>query len=294
MTEPPERLLVRHRLPRMVAEPQCQIGRMTRPLKALTGLPPRRSLEDFIGTLPPSSNVLGLTHVTSGYVLRDIIETGAISPAAPCKVLKEPLVYLFYGRPSYRTGINNGPTSLAFHCPVVVIVDPALTPPPKYAFCFDSGAFVDGMMDTHLHPYMPLFDFSIPPDVKSASTLVNGLFGSPERYLACSEPITFVPDPANFEATSYCSIVKNASSLGLDDRASTPEFAYDRGIDLVPWVKSVILPDSLSGDKNFGGKLTRLGIPTLDYEWQGGCRPNEYHVLIRRLVKQVYEGLNWL
>src|ERR1700678_2204973 len=30
---------------------------------------------------------------------------------------------------------------------------------PKYVFGFDSGAFVSGMMDRYLHPYMPLFDF---------------------------------------------------------------------------------------------------------------------------------------
>jgi len=243
---------------------------------------------------PPISRNLGLTHVTSGYVLRDIIESGTISPSLPCKVLNEPLVYLLYGRPSYRSGINSGPTSLAFHCPVAIIVDPDVPVAPKYAFCFDSGAFVDGLMDAHLHPYMPLFDFCIPPDVASASRLVNALFGSPERYLSGGDPLDVTVDQSNFEAASYYAIVKNASALNLDDRASTPEFVYKDSIDIVPWVKAVILPDNLASDPIFGGKLTRLGIPTLDYEWQGGCRPIEYHVLIRRLVKQVYEGLKWL
>lgn len=265
-----------------------------RPLKPLSGRPPRTSMHDFIATLPQPSQALGLTHVTSGYVLRDIIDDNAMTAKETCPVIGEQVIYLFYGRPSYRSQKGNSVTTLAFQCPVVLVIDPLIPVSPKYAFGFDSGAFSSHMMDDFLDPYMPLFDFCIPPTVTAAATLSLAFFGSAGDFLKCRNVQDVHVDHSNFEASSYKAILNSSAGAGLDDRGSTPELLYSDPISLIPWVKAVVLPDCLAADPECGGRLQTFGIDLVEYEWNGRCRPNEYHVLIRRLVSDIYRGLKWL
>ncbi len=110
--------------------------------------------------------------MTSSYNLRDIIDANEIASITECKVLKEKVTYAFYGRISYRNKDDMTPASLSSLFPSALILDPGLVPTPKYVFGFDSGAFYEGAMDQYLHPYMPLFDFLLAPDISSAARLV--------------------------------------------------------------------------------------------------------------------------
>lgn len=155
---------------------------MARELKARSGRPSRTDFSRFVDTLPSSGKILGLTHITSSYVLRDMIESGKVEAPTKCSVLQENLVYAFYGRSAYRYKDSMTPASLSSLFPSVLILDPRKVPKPKYVFGFDSGAFYENAMDQHLHPYMPLFDFLLTPDVTSAARLVEAVFLNDEDF----------------------------------------------------------------------------------------------------------------
>jgi hypothetical protein len=267
---------------------------LARDLKAKSGRPSRPDLALFVQTLPAPKKLLGLTHITSSYVLRDIIEAGSIEVHEPCPVIGEPVTYAFYGRAAFRGRAEFEPTNLSCLFPSVLIIDPENVPPPKYVFGFDSGAFVSGMMDQYLHPYMPLFDFLLAPEPSSAARLVSAIFETDEDYFRNRPSVTFQVPVSNFEADCYRRIVFSGSEGRLDDRASTPELIFADPIDLKKSVRAAVLPDTLASDPLIGGALKAFGITVYEYPWTNASRPVENHFTVRNLVESAYRNLKWL
>lgn len=202
---------------------------MARLLRPLTGRADRTDFAAYVAALPPSNFKLGLTHVTTGYFMRDILDARKIAPTGPCPVLNQPLVYAFYGRPAYRNKADDTPSDLAYVFPAVLLLDPEKTPRAKHAFGFDTGAFMAGMMDDYVDPYMPLFDFHLPPDVQSAARLAQKFFGTPRDFLSNKPADAADVPPGEYEVVSYSKMVSSSGrgTNRLDDRISTPEFAFD-------------------------------------------------------------------
>jgi hypothetical protein len=267
-----------------------------RTLRPLNGRPARTDFASFVDGLPAPSKLLGLTHVTSSYVLRDIIDTGSIAAQVQCKVMGEAVTYAFYGRAAFRGSSEFQPTTLSCLFPSVLILDPNKVPPPKYVFGFDSGAFHDGLMDSFLHPYMPLFDFMLAPTPVSAARLVSAVFDTNDDYFANRASNSFTVPTSNFEADCYRQIVNGAGhgATPLDDRASTPELLFVDPLDLRSCVSAAVLPDTLAADHNIGERLKRLGIRVYDYPWTSCSRPVENHFAVRQLVQAAYKDLAWL
>ena len=267
-----------------------------RDLRPRNGRPPRTDFAKFVDALPGASKLLGLTHITSSYNLRDILEQGSLENFETCEVLEERVVYAFYGRAAFRTPQGNVPASLTSRCPTVLILDPNAVPPPKYAFGFDSGAFMDRMMDPHLDRYMPLFDFLITPDPAAAAKLIGAVFGNNENFLLNRPQGQLVAPIGNFEAESYLSIVRS-DGLGerrMDDRYSTPEFVFAHPINIQRCIKAAVMPDDLAHDPNFGGLLRSYDAKVFEYQWVRGSRPDELQMQLRGLVRLAYESLKWL
>jgi hypothetical protein len=266
---------------------------LARDLKAKSGRPSRSDFASFVKTLPDPKKLLGLTHITSSYTLRDIIETGSIEAREPCPVMGELVTYAFYGRAAFRGGTEFKPTNLPCLFPSVLIMDPRKVPLPKYVFGFDSGAFVSGMMDRYLHPYMPLFDFLLAPEPSSAARLVQAIFETDEDYFRNRPSATFNVPASNFEADCYRRIVIALDS-DLDDRASTPEIIFSNPIDVRKAVCAAVLPDTLARDPIIGGALKTFGVTIYDYPWTQASRPVENHFTVRNLVESAYRNLKWL
>jgi hypothetical protein len=269
---------------------------LARNLRALGGRPHRKDLANFVDSLPKPTKMLGLTHVTSSYALRDIIDLEEIKAVSKCKVLEEEVIYAFYGRTAYRYKDEMVPANISSLFPSVLILDPERVPKPKYVFGFDSGAFYDGAMDQHLHPYMPLFDFLLSPDPSSAARLVAAVFDNNEDYFQNRSNPNFQVPNGNFEAESYHSLVKSGGqgNIRLDDRLSTPEFVFSDPIALKIAVRAAILPDTLAAEPNIGGRLRGLGIRVDAYPWTTCGRPGENHFYIQSLAKSIYVDLGWI
>ena len=268
---------------------------MTRKLNALSGRPDRQDFARLVAALPESDFKLGLTHVTTGYFLRDILDARKIAPIESCPVLRKPLVYAFYGRPAYRNKADDTPSDLPYLFPALLLLDPDKVPQPKHVFGFDTGAFVAGLMDDYLDPYMPLFDFHLEPDVKSAARLAQAFFGTPRDFLANKPAGTFKAPAGEYEAFSYSKMVTSSGrgANKLDDRICTPELVFEE-IPIEDCVAAAILPDALAADPAIGGRIEAMGVKVLDYEWTSASRPSEYHRQIRKMAYGTFETLGWL
>lgn len=271
-------------------------ARLTRNIKPKVARPLRSGLLKFVEGLILPHSLLGLTHITTSYSLRDVLAAGQIAPEEPCEVLGENVTYAFYGRAAFRSGTDFSPTTLSSLVPTVLVLDPRKVPEPKYVLPFDSGAFVAGRMDGFLHPYMPLFDFLLAPTTSSAAKLVNAVFGSNENYLLNKARGDFEVPNGDFEAESYRKIVLNSGmgADGLDDRAATPELIFDKAIPVKDSVVAAVIPDCLSLDEAIGGVLRGSKVEIYDYPWTSASRPNEYHFVIRQLVQTIYKKQGWL
>jgi len=261
-----------------------------------SGRPDRTNFAKFVAALPESNFRLGLTHVTTGYFLRDILDTKTITPVEDCPVLKKPLVYAFYGRPAYRNKSDDTPTDLAFLFPVVMLLNPDKAPKPAHVFGFDTGAFMGGLMDDYLDPHMPLFDFHLEPDIRSAARLAQAFFGSPKAFLDGEAASNMKVPSGEFEALSYSKMVASGGrgTNKLDDRISTPEIIFTE-IPIEECVEAVILPDILASDPTIGGRIGAMGVKVREYEWSSGAsRPSEYHRVIRQIAHGVFRDLGWL
>ncbi len=269
---------------------------MARALRARNGRPTHSAFAQLVQTLPVPDRMLGLTHVTSSYSLRDVLLSGLIVADEPCRILEEPVTYAFYGRAAFRSKFDNEPSDLTSLFPSVLILDPERVPTPKYVFGFDSGAFMEGLMDQYLHPYMPLFDFLLEPDPRSAARLIQAVFPSAGDYLTNKPVIKFTVPASNYEAECYAKLVTGGGHAEprLDDRASTPELLFADPIDVRECVVAAVIPSNLSDDPAIGGRLRRLDVRVLDYPWTSCSRPGENHFLLRGLVYSVYEDLGWI
>ena len=267
---------------------------LARALRAKSGRLSRSDLASFVQSLPDSKKLLGLTHITSSYLLREIIEAGSIQAQEPCPVIREPVTYAYYGRAAFRGREDSKPTNLSFLFPSVLIVDPQRVPLPKYVFGFDSGAFVNGIMDPYLHRYMPLFDFLLAPEPRSAARLVAAVFQTDEDYFRNRPSANFQVPTSNFEAEAYRQIVLAAGDGRLDDRVSTPELIFSDPINLRDSVRAAVLPDTLASDPMIGGALKAFGVTIYEYPWTNGSRPAESHFVVRNLVQLAYRNLKWL
>ncbi|WP_346296285.1 hypothetical protein LRC39_03025 [Rhodopseudomonas sp. P1] len=271
-------------------------NKVRRKLRGPTGRANQTAFRDLVQKLTVPNQLLGLTHITSSYVLRDIISSGKIVAPEVCGVLGEAVTYAFYGRSAFRGTSDFEPASLACLFPTVLVLDPTLVPSPKYVFAFDSGAFVKGYMDQYLHPYMPLFDFLLAPEPQSAARLVSTLFGSAEDFLRNAIEGELNVPGSNFEADCYKRMVLASMQAvsGLDDRVSTPELVFGDPIELKKCVCAAIIPDSLASDPDIGGRLKAYGIPIHEYPFSSGSRPIENHATVRALVHSVYQAKGWL
>jgi hypothetical protein len=269
---------------------------MTRQLKAKHGRPTHSGFRDLVQALPVADKMLGLTHITSSYLLRDIVQAGQIEADEPCRIIGEPVSYAFYGRAAFRAKGDFEPSDLTALFPTVLVLDPYKVPPPKYVFAFDSGAFMEGLMDQYLHPYMPLFDFLLQPEPMAAARLIKAVFPSPDHYFYNQPKISFDVPSSNFEAESYTKLLMSGGrgEPRLDDRASTPELLFADPISLKDCVVAAVVPHTLSEDPEIGGRLSAHGVQVLDYPFTGSSRPGESHLLVRSLVQAVYKQRGWL
>lgn len=221
-------------------------------------------------------------HTTNMWLLAKIVRESKIAPRY-CRVFKEDLLYLFYGRPAYRkvSDENVGTTARA---PAVIVFRPEGVKPAKRMYPFDSGAFPD-RYERWLAGGMGLEDFALGDDLQMAQRHVRAFFGSNSGYLLCS-PATPSPAPgAEFEVETLTRMYHDTGAGGAgDDRRHALELQIDHAVEIGPTtILAIVVPEECRDRSEFVA-LEAAGIAMLGYQLVKQRPAREYQTELERLT----------
>lgn len=209
-------------------------------------------LEDFLKKNTVRSCIeLPLVHTAPAHTLREIIASKSLKPQE-CPVFSgEELLYLFYGRPSYKV---SAATPKSWLMPVCFMVRMSSLKSIKRIFPFDSGAFY-----ANRHPdYIRAFDigqFEV-CSYGDPSKIVGAFFKTVKDYfkLTPKDEREFMEEHSlsvmDHEIRALRDLAGDASLMGVDDRRFCVEIQTEDEIELTAGsVQAVILPYDYFEDK---------------------------------------------
>ena len=257
---------------------------------------PRKSQDrfrDLIGAAAELESPLPLVHVTDAYRFTELTDSTQLTPVH-CKVFGEPLVYLFYGRPAYRTK-RSGPLPLAYDLPIALVFKTSFTLEYiRRVFPFDTGAYDNGLYQRFFHPDTKLEDFELDPNLASARKLLGFYYRSVEEYLT-GRSTTNVDLPLTaFEAQGVHELARASAhptaSGVIDERSSSVEIQTSRSVPLRGNVLAVVLPNILLNDEDVRKFLQEIGGETITYESVSANSSESYATVIYDKVISLYRS----
>ncbi|MDO9113942.1 MAG: hypothetical protein Q7U63_09115 [Polaromonas sp.] len=192
----------------------------------------------------PLNDRLKWCHRTDAFALRDIIKNGGVVPRM-CDVFKEPLTYLFYGRPAYRAQ-ESQQVRLSARAPVIIIFNNSIERSGARLFPFDSGAF-ESKYSSWRHQDMQLSGFHMPCGQDAAERHVSEFFGSRSSYLAMEPSQPSRSYAGEFEVEAINEMLNDGSAEHADDRRLAIELQLNRNLTLTGAdTAALVIPESIS------------------------------------------------
>lgn len=241
-----------------------------------------QKIQDAVLSSTPYVPSLPLVHSTSLYNFRSILVDNILS-TSECRVFNEDIVYLFYGKPSYRVASKDGPRTDLTHCPICFILNYAAFGTARRIFPFDSGAFHNGLYSHHFPREYKLEEFCLGTSLDIPLKVVNMFFGSNRSYLLGeTRPLTD-KSALDFEINSYFGLITSSGESCVDDRKSSIELQIDHGIALSKdTVLAVVLPKACMDDEEVRDAINITWQATpITYNTFKATSPLEYHGVIR-------------
>lgn len=250
---------------------------------------PRDRFRKLIAAQKEAKPRLPLVHTTDGYTLINVLDDERLVPSVCDVFIGEPLLYFFYGRPSYRVNTEEAATSLDFYLPVCLIFNAASVTPIKRIFPFDSGGFGKKLYRDALHDKMKLDDFGLEPDPSTPGKVVSLFFGSSDSYLAAKANQAAQFDPGEPEAVAYQALISQRLGSNVDNRSAGIEIQYEGNIELGRNIEAIVLPSTLLDSDSIKNKLLALKITPLPYNQIDRQKPSEYVTKIFDLCFEYYK-----
>lgn len=228
------------------------------------------SVREFIRehTSAASLDQMHLLHSTPSSNIFDILNSGKLL-AAPCKVFKQNLCYLFVGRPAFKW--NSETEAKSWQLPFVIVLRASAVPPVKGIYPFDTGAFQNGRMPDYLTMF-GLDAFSLGTDVGLIPSLIARFFSDNQRYalgrgLPTEEIVrTHTLGPRHAQIQALAELYSDRSNTKIDDRAKTIELQIDRDIGISSEnVLGIILPQQYADEDGVKVALKELGCRVETY-----------------------------
>lgn len=232
-----------------------------------------------------SQGLLPFFHSCDAFFLLSILDQKKLAPAK-CTIFKnEKLLYLFYGRPAYKSP-NNACSSLHSLLPVSFILKSDAVKGIKRIAPFDTGAFKFGLYNDFIHPAMKMDTFFLTPDKKSISKTVSYFFDTNEQYFVNKPKKQVEFDVMHFEIESYYQLIKGVGQGKVDDRKASIEIQLQNGIPLnSKTVEAVILPENFLSSNIIRQKvMDELKAEVITYE-SYGVPSNHYYSEVLSLTK---------
>lgn len=244
----------------------------------------------------PALPILPVLHATTAYRFAEMMPTDEIVPYY-CQNFKSDIVYLFYGRPAYKSpdGVNS---DLEFNWPVVFVFDPMKVPKILKVFPFDTGAFANGLYREFFHKDSKLADFQLMGDICNAATLANIFYSNPERYLAGHSDRNLDIGPMEFEMQGLQSLNRVPSHFERegetrrDERSTTIELQVGEKIRLKDGLLCLILPQKYMSLPEVVASANRWNPLYLKfYEPIHNLTRDSISGEIYRIVREVYRDM---
>ena len=182
-------------------------------------------------------------HSCEAKFLQSILDSRELQPR-PCKVYGENLLYLFYGKPAYKSG-EISHSSLSFMMPMCFIINYEAVCDVKRIVAFDSGAFP--MYKDHFHESMTTKEFELTPSKSVLKKMIGYFYTGNESYFNGKPKQELVYDPIHFQIEGYHSLIKTQNKAEIDDRKASLEVQVTAAIPLNSFaIEAIILPASLA------------------------------------------------
>ena len=251
----------------------------------------RHRLRALVAKQAEAKPPLPYVHTTDVYRFINALDDGLLVPR-PCTVfVGEPLLYFFYGRPSYRVNANELPSALSHYLPVCLLFRNGSVRPIKRVFPFDTGGFATDLYADAFHKDMNLEDFGLAPDPATPGRVISLFFGSAEDYLL-ARPLSSVPvAPTELEALSYHALISQRLSNNLDNRVSGIEIQFEGNLPLTGNIEAVVAPGPILDDDQIRGKLVSARATAIPYPQIDRQRPSEYVTKVFDLCAEYYRRI---
>jgi hypothetical protein len=234
------------------------------------------------------ANELPLIH-TSRCEFLNAFTTGHTLEPRHCTVFNESLVYLFYGRPAYRSERGSEYGDHIALCPICFVFKPyTVSRSVHRIFPCDSGAVSKARFEPELHPD-DLHELELDPLIASAQRLVSLVFRSNGDYFygKVQSGITF---PNGTPSQRYCNLLLRPGPADYDDRKSAIEVQVNHTIPLEDQLMFVVLPREFLEERMVKETiLTIWDCDAVQYPTFHGDAPTSYYSVVRNEVSRRFE-----
>jgi hypothetical protein len=248
-------------------------------------LPAASTLATLIDSHPLMHEELPLVHTMLCEQFSNTTSTHHLTRQM-CDVFREPLVYLFYGRPAYRSLRGRKPTTKYALCPVCLVFKPhTIGHMVHRMYPFDSGALHGGMFEP-LIPRSHLPKFNLSTVIESARRYVHMFFETNREYYGAVARPTLTHVPAQPEAKALHTLITLEGEAEYDDRRSVVEVQICKDVPLKDMLLTVILPTSFLELPVIRETLVKVWRTyPLSYSATRGATPIEYYGVVRELLE---------
>ena len=188
-------------------------------------------IREFIDNLEPAHIALPVLHSCSVRTLEEILSTRVLKPQ-PCSIFKsENLLYMYYGKPSYRIKSNDSHSEIGFFPSCFIFKMP--NEKPIKTFPFDSGIFEkdEEFRNKYFSIESKIKDFLLSNDILTAQKIVNYFYENNRNYYRSMPKHLDIPQHL-FDVKYYYNLITSKDNSKYDDRMSSIEFAFDNPIHL--------------------------------------------------------------
>ena len=248
------------------------------------------SLRTILSAQKVMAEELPLVHTSRCEHLPGFVASHQIEPTY-CASFKESLIYLFYGRPAYRSKKGQKSGESKELCPVCFVFKPR-TVSKKICRVFpcDSGALSSDLFAPHLTP-ADMQELELEPHIESARRLVPLFFESNANYFVgkVRASLTLAGTSA---AQRLHQLLLTFGPVNYDDRRSAIEVQVKEAISLRNQLLCVILPREFLDDTTIRRTiLEEWNCDPVHYPTFFGDSPMEYYPVIRQeLFKRFQEA----
>lgn len=257
---------------------------------------------EFIASLSSDGGDLPLVHTSSAYSFDEIAHANKLKPPGRCRHFGEELVYLYYGRPAYRTQASKS-ARLRFNYPFIFIFDPEKIDTIRRIFPFDTGAFDDGLFDAFYDKTSKLDDFELGSQLENARRLSNGIYGSHRNYVKGVVEKNLEVPLSGFEAQGVIEQARlppylndgRPDEVTLDERSSSIEVQVQGSIRIADAIIGLVLPQMYLSESYVVEAIDRWSPKVLrTYEVFEMHSPGSWMSLVYQQVVAAYEELGYL